>query len=130
MRDKKNSTFFGPDKIINALVDINKISYFKLVNPSENITEKLILAYTYFGNYYIAISHSGTEQKVFHVFDAKALRSIEEKDEANGVKIISSLIKEIVEVESYKHLAIPTINSHANSHSKKPYLNFLEFGII
>lgn len=100
----KKVTFLGPKKIIQNLVDSRKISPFKLnVFDSHKNIEKLILAYTYYGVYYVAITYTGAEDKQFHVFDAINHNSINSvsrfPDVTDGKLVVDALASDISELK-------------------------------
>ena len=72
-----NITFMGPDKIIKLLIDAGRIKKLDLASIKEQgEIHKLILAYTYFGIFYIVMPYEGTKKKKYYLFDAKTGKQI------------------------------------------------------
>ena len=82
-----NLYFWGPEKIINLLVDNSIIKEF--YNTKKGNISKLILCYTYKGIFYIAIELDKTYPKKYYILDAKNLVSIFDNE-------INELLKENV----------------------------------
>jgi hypothetical protein len=99
--------FFEPPKVISLLQESNKI--IKLPDLSKDIT-KLILAITYFGDYYIGIIKDslGAVPNSYYLIEANSGKSIDDKD------IISKLIDKIP--------AIKSINVELNNTPSKPII--------
>lgn len=138
----KDIYFFGPESIIESLVDAGKIKKFDptIITASQNIY-KQILAYTYFGIYYVIVSYQSTEKKKFHIFNATTLESVGEEslDSENNTNIKDTLISSISKLKDYefeeiKYSGIP-IPPHsqysisANSHHQvsKSFDNWSNF---
>ncbi len=104
----KNLTFFGPQKIITSLENIGKINSLNLteLEKFETINKK-ILAYTYFGIYYIIIPFSGTSKKVYYLFDKNGnqienVDIIADKKHSGNISVDKALktgIKELKELD-------------------------------
>lgn len=103
----KNVSFFGPDKIIQALIISNKIKDFKSIpiRSMENIST-VILAYTYFGIFYILLPFDGTQIKQFYLYNALDLTPITEIESIIGIyeierrTIVSELKNSIKEIRN------------------------------
>lgn len=109
--ESKKFTFLGPKKIIEILTDANRIKPFSIDKPDTYTVEKLILAYTYFGIYYIAITNTGSSQtNSFYIFDASTMEektdlSLSIEDESLVEVAFEKIIKEaIVEIKTFKHI--------------------------
>lgn len=103
--DGKVSTFFGPKKIIDSLVNSGRIKSFNfsIFDRTINI-EKLILTYTYYGIHYIAMTFKGTEKPQFHVFNAETLESISwDYRNESDVQIVSQLVHDLSFLNDSEH---------------------------
>lgn len=109
--ESKKFTFLGPKNIIDILIDANKIKPFSIDKPDTFTIEKLILAYTYFGIYYLAITNTGSSQtNSFYIFDALTMEekidiSFSIGEEGSTGQVFEKTIKEtVVEIENFKHI--------------------------
>ncbi|MBO9203241.1 MULTISPECIES: nSTAND1 domain-containing NTPase [Niastella] len=87
---KKNVSFIGPDKIIELLIEsgrINKLNY----NELSLHVSKTILAYTYFGIFYVLFFQENAIAENFTIIDAKTL--ITSKDDS--VFKVTDSVKEV-----------------------------------
>lgn len=109
--ESKKIAFLGPKDIVNILVDAGRIKPFNINKPDTYTVEKLILAYTYLGIYYIAITNTGNSQtNSFYVIDATTM---EEKtdlshflgDESPKNKTFEKAMKDAIpEIKNFKHI--------------------------
>jgi hypothetical protein len=109
--ESKKFTFLGPKNIIDILIDANKIKPFSIDKPDTFTIEKLILAYTYFGIYYLAITNTGSSQtNSFYVFDALTMEekvdiSFSVGEDGFAVQVFEKTIKETIdEIKNFKHI--------------------------
>lgn len=106
----KHIIFLGPDKIIELLIEIKRIKRIDWteIEVVENI-HKLILAYTYFGIYYIVIPLEGTKTAKYYLFDARTgeqipdAGAIADKEHSANTSIHNALKSGIKELENLKH---------------------------
>ncbi|MBK8806831.1 MAG: restriction endonuclease [Bacteroidales bacterium] len=106
----KNLTFFGPEKIIKSLENSGKINNLNIseIEKYETINKK-ILAYTYFGIFYILIPFSGTSQKVYYLFDKfgnqiENVDIIADKEHSGIISIDKALKNGIDEIKKLQHV--------------------------
>lgn len=125
----KKMTFLGPDKIINILSDLGIIKKFEkgLIKEQRNI-QQVTLAYTYFGIYYVVTTFKGTENQLFHVFDATNLNSVSDlknytDGESISVNIITALKDQGAVIDDVSHLEIYNFNGSLFSEGNS-YLSF------
>lgn len=127
----KNLTFFGPEKIIKSLVKAGIIKSFDQIDyPEKTIIYKKILAYTYFGVYYILITSPDTSTKNYYLFNAKDLREISTTDTPVGNDysqntVHNLLIKSISEIENYVYKTTEATSNEKPSITDE-FLSFLK----
>lgn len=111
--ESKKFTFLGPNNIIEILTDANRIKPFYIDKPETYTLEKLILAYTYFGIYYLAVTNTGGSQtNSFYVFDALTMEEktdisfpVNEDGSLGQIFEFEKIIKEsISEIKTFKHI--------------------------
>jgi len=116
----KNITLIGPDKIIDILVDSNKIKKLdiSLIPDKENI-DNVILAYTYFGIYYIVIPYEGTKKNYFYIINAetgsplKNIKEIAKQEISTTLTIENALKKEIKEVSKLQFINLEKLTDNS-----------------
>jgi hypothetical protein len=96
-----NLYFWEPAKIIELLESAKVIAPFDVSNIEHTIT-KFILAYTYFGTFYILMLMRNTIPTHFCVYDAKDASLIDDNE------IIEKLKNNIQEIRDLKFLALPS----------------------
>lgn len=109
--ESKKFTFLGPKDIIDILIDASRIKPFNIEKPDAHTIEKLILAYTYFGIYYIAITNTGSSQtNSFYIFDALTMEektdlSLSIESEVLAGQAFEKIIKDAInEIKNFKHI--------------------------
>lgn len=113
-KDKyKNISFFGPDKIIDVLIETTKITPFDAIisDISQQFSiYKLTLAYTYFGLFYLIIPYDNAKRTDYFLFDAKTgkqildVLAIADKEHSEKISIHNALKSGINELDKLKHL--------------------------
>lgn len=105
----KNLTFFGPDEIIKSLVSNGIIkSLDKIDYPPSTVIYKKILAYTYFGNYYILITSPNTSVKKYYIYDAINIEEIPSSD-TTKLNTPALLGENIPELKNYEYKSTEAI---------------------
>jgi hypothetical protein len=105
----KKLSFFGPEKIISSLENTGKVFHLDLSEIEKNETiNKKILAYTYFGVFYIIIPFTGTAQKFYYLFDKNGKQvedanTIADKRHSGNLSIDNALKKGIAELKKIDH---------------------------
>ncbi|MEN8185528.1 MAG: NB-ARC domain-containing protein [Bacteroidota bacterium] len=121
----KNLTFLGPDKIIELLIDANKIKTLDISKiPSQEAIDEIVLAYAFFGIFYIIIPYDGTKKTFFYLVDAvtgliysnvKELANSDISDNLTKENILKKEVKEIANLsfvdlnQTKKHDTTPEI---------------------
>jgi len=109
----KNLTFFGPDKIIKSLENSGKIKGLNIAEFEKNETiNKKLLAYTYFGIFYILIPYIGTKKTIFYLFDAETgiqisdINKIANENYSTTLTLENALKSEIDDINKLQHFFI------------------------
>ncbi|WKN45758.1 restriction endonuclease [Tunicatimonas pelagia] len=77
----KKLSFIGSDRIIEFLINAEKVQHIgdSLLPKHENLYKK-ILAYTYFGIYYVIITSPDAVNKYYYIYDAKSLKELKDSE--------------------------------------------------
>ena len=123
----KNLTFFGPDKIVKSLEKTGRIKHLDTAEIEKNeAISKIILAYTYFGTFYIVIPFSGSQKKKYYLFDTQGKQIedaeiIADKAHSGNITIDKALKNSISELIKLQHeVNFPSIEENMLQEKIKP----------
>lgn len=117
----KNLTFIGPEKIIDLLISVDKIKTLDLsIIPNKQNINEIILAYTYFGIFYIVIPYYGTKKTYFYLIDAITGEPINNINQIAKAEISETLTIEVAlkqEIKSITNLSYVRISEIKDSNT-------------
>ncbi|WP_276975488.1 NB-ARC domain-containing protein [Flavobacterium filum] len=117
----KKISFLGPTQIIDLLVKTNKIKFLDIaIIPKKENIHKIILAYTYFGVFYIVIPYIGSKKKIYYLFDAETglqidnVKKIASEEYSKSLTLESALKSEIDELSKLQFFFFDKSKSENN----------------